>query len=55
MIRDLKDMFCNDHIYTKNYKIEALSFAWWAIRLGQVIAGMAVFYGFYVLMWLALA
>lgn len=55
MIRDIKEMFENDDIFIGDRKIKALSFSWWAIRLGQVIAGIGVFYGFYVLMWLALA
>lgn len=54
MIKEFKELFVNDHIYLKGYKIKAFSIAWWTIRVLQCLAGVVGCYILYCLMWLAL-
>lgn len=54
-IRDFKEWFGNEHIYTRRRRIKALSPLWWIVRTLQAAAVMGVLYIWYCLMWFVLA
>lgn len=55
MFNELKEMFKDDYIRTKRFRIRPFSLLWWLIRCGQAMLGVAGFFGFYMLMWLVFA
>lgn len=51
MFRDFKETFKDDYIYLRKVRIRPFSLAWWMIRIGQCVCGLAFAYIFYVLLW----
>lgn len=51
MLQDFKNIFQDDYIKFRYYKVRPFSIIWWIIKTLQIIGAVIAMWSFYIILW----